>query len=217
MLAGSLFSFSVNAEYIELDLKQSGDQLVTYESKSGLYFMDITETVGMSVDEVKAELGDGGLFSGWSIATLTQAAQFTNEAFQNIDISAISRSNYGKVSLTNEFSPVRNLQNMLGISKKEKYQPPVTQGFLYNDFFESGTPGSLSLSSWTKTGLTYGNFDIKNSTGSISEIDATSYGVFLVSSDFQSVIDASLPLNLLGGLSLLSLGAIRSRKKQMAQ
>lgn len=213
LLIGSLLSFGANAEYLQLDLKNTGDRLVTYNSQSGLYFMDITETVGMNIDEVRGELGKGGAFSGWSIATLTQAAQFTNEAFSNVDIEAISRSYYGAVSLSNKYSPVSYLQSILGVSSKSKYGPPKTQGFLANDFSDTTVTGSLTLSSWTSVGSTYGYFDINTSTANIPDKDAALYGVWLVTSEFQSPIDATLPLNLLGGLSLLSLGAIRTRKK----
>ena len=48
----------------------------TYTTVNGLDWLDLAETAGMSYNEVSAELGAGGLFEGWSYATLDQVSAF---------------------------------------------------------------------------------------------------------------------------------------------
>jgi len=64
-----LVAFNVNAAVVSVDWKTAGDNLVTRDTGSGLFWLDLTETNNMSYDYVKAELGSGGQFSGWRVAT----------------------------------------------------------------------------------------------------------------------------------------------------
>ena len=49
---------------------------VTQDSDSGLFWLDATETAGMSYNEVLAELGPGGTFQGYRYATLAELEGF---------------------------------------------------------------------------------------------------------------------------------------------
>jgi len=52
----------------------------TTDTASGLDWLDLTETDGMSFDAVAAQLGAGGLFEGWSFASSVQVTTLFNNA-----------------------------------------------------------------------------------------------------------------------------------------
>lgn len=68
-----LLSISANASLVTMDWKSASDGILTYDDNSGLYWLDLTETAGMSYSEVSAQLGAGGSFDGWRYATTTEA------------------------------------------------------------------------------------------------------------------------------------------------
>ena len=75
LLAGFLllsFVTSANAVFTSEDYLNAGDGLITRDSDSGLEWLDLTETTGMSYNQVIAELGAGGSLYGWEYATGTQ-------------------------------------------------------------------------------------------------------------------------------------------------
>ena len=59
---------SAGAELISMGWKTAGDGLITYDSVSELYWLDITETVDYSYNDILGELA-GGLFDGFRYAT----------------------------------------------------------------------------------------------------------------------------------------------------
>ena len=60
--------FSASAAIISVDWKTSGDNLVTRDTVSGLDWLDLTETNGLSYDYVGGQLTAGGQFAGWHVA-----------------------------------------------------------------------------------------------------------------------------------------------------
>ena len=52
----------------------------TTDTDTGLDWLDLDLTLGMSFNQVNAELGTGGLFEGWQVATLDQAQTFLTNA-----------------------------------------------------------------------------------------------------------------------------------------
>jgi hypothetical protein len=83
MISAVLFALvdsSAIAAFAELDWKATGDTLITYDSQTGLDWLDITETVGMSKSAVFAKLGAGGAFEGFSFATTEQLSTLFDDA-----------------------------------------------------------------------------------------------------------------------------------------
>jgi hypothetical protein len=73
MLAGMLLlSLTTNAALVTQDWKSHGDGALTYDDNSGLWWLDLTETAGMSYRQVTAQLGLNGAFEGWRYATVTE-------------------------------------------------------------------------------------------------------------------------------------------------
>lgn len=69
-------STSVNAAIISADWQSTGDNLITQDTASGLEWLDLTVTVGMSYDAVSAQLGTGGAYEGWRYATTSEVIGF---------------------------------------------------------------------------------------------------------------------------------------------
>ncbi len=68
-----LFSLSANAALYTMDWRSAGDGAMTYDDNSGLWWLDLTETAGMSYSQVSAQLGAGGALEGWRYATVAEA------------------------------------------------------------------------------------------------------------------------------------------------
>jgi hypothetical protein len=62
-------STSVNAALVSKDWKDTGDNLITRDTVSGLEWLDMTETNDMSYNFVSLQLDVGGQFEGWRYAS----------------------------------------------------------------------------------------------------------------------------------------------------
>ncbi|MCW8854171.1 MAG: hypothetical protein OQK72_05690, partial [Gammaproteobacteria bacterium] len=58
-------STSVNAAIISVDWQSAGDNLITQDTDSGLEWLDLTVTNGVSLSEIYAQLDVGGTYEGW--------------------------------------------------------------------------------------------------------------------------------------------------------
>ena len=70
----AVFSVSTisNAAIVEVDWQSAGNNLITRDTTSGLDWLDLTETNGLSRDYVLTQLGVGGLYEGWRYASSTE-------------------------------------------------------------------------------------------------------------------------------------------------
>ena len=64
-----VLSTSVDAAIISTDWQISGDNLITTDTESGLNWLDLTETNGLTYDYVSSQLSVGGQFEGFRYAT----------------------------------------------------------------------------------------------------------------------------------------------------
>ncbi|MCW9013131.1 MAG: hypothetical protein OQL06_05050 [Gammaproteobacteria bacterium] len=126
MLTFSLlvWSFGIHAELID-------KQKYTVDTATGLDWLDLTETQGLSYSEVSAQLEQGGQLAGWSYATQQQL----NELFKNAGLV--------KGFKTKEnIEPVSKLLKLWGITQhrvnKEKGDK---SSFLYGLPFVVKLPG----------------------------------------------------------------------------
>ena len=72
IVALAIQSVSLHAAIITSDLNASGDALITKDTVSGLEWLDLTVTSGLTYDAVFAELGVGGDYEGWAFASESQ-------------------------------------------------------------------------------------------------------------------------------------------------
>ena len=97
LLVTLLFCSSAQASLLEFDLFSAGDRLITRDTDTGLDWLDLTETIDFSYDEMLMELGDGGLFAGFRYATTTdidrlqQSAELSSGLFFTITPSIYQR------------------------------------------------------------------------------------------------------------------------------
>ena len=72
----AVVSINVSANVIptEADWKVAGDGLITYDANTGLEWLDLTVTAGMTHDDVFAQLGSGGAYEGWHFASTSQVS-----------------------------------------------------------------------------------------------------------------------------------------------
>lgn len=67
-----VFSISSQAALLETDWASPGDSALTYDTATGLEWLDITVTAGLSYNQVAAELGAGGAYEGFEFASKQQ-------------------------------------------------------------------------------------------------------------------------------------------------
>lgn len=80
-LALAIFALSASAEaaFLATDWKSSGDGLATLDTKSGLEWLDLSQSRNKSINEVLSGLEEGGVYAGWRLPTATEVeAMFTN-------------------------------------------------------------------------------------------------------------------------------------------
>jgi len=54
--------------------------IFTTDTETGLDWLDLTETANLSYDYVSTQLGQGGIFQGWSLASIAQVETLFNAA-----------------------------------------------------------------------------------------------------------------------------------------
>jgi hypothetical protein len=77
-------SFNTNATLMNVDWKDSGDNLITYDDSTGLYWLDLTETSNMSYSTVTTMLGPGEIFEGFRVASYEEAISLWSEFGVNL-------------------------------------------------------------------------------------------------------------------------------------
>lgn len=78
-LAAGLISTQASAAFVPTDWKSSGDGLATLDTETGLEWLDLTQTGGKSINEVKALLGT--TYEGWRMPTYEEIYQLASSMF----------------------------------------------------------------------------------------------------------------------------------------
>ena len=83
--------------------------LQTYDTQSGLEWLDLSQTRGLSFDEVSAQLGVGGLYAGYRYATTLEAQTLLGE----FGLPIVSYTTYA----ANTWAPnLANFDALLGLN-----------------------------------------------------------------------------------------------------
>ena len=107
---------SVSAALISWDWKTPGDNLLTYDSATGLDWLDWTESTNRSYNDVLTQLGPGGEFEGFRHASTDEVHTLFEHAGIP-DIPGYTAANY---------TPVTELQALLGITRTYSGMGEVT-------------------------------------------------------------------------------------------
>jgi hypothetical protein len=96
----TLFSSVANAELISTDWKVAGDGYSTLDTVSGLEWLDLSLTKGMSYSAVETQIDAGGSFEGWRLPTEAEVIALINNSVLDKDLidygdySSNSSANY---------------------------------------------------------------------------------------------------------------------------
>lgn len=72
-------SMGANAELIATDWKTTGDSLATLDAETGIEWLDLTQTDGMSINQAEGLLSS--TFAGWRLPTRNEVTQMMVNAF----------------------------------------------------------------------------------------------------------------------------------------
>lgn len=72
-------SLSSNAAFINTDWKVAGDAQAVLHEETGIEWLNVTHTMGMSIDEVTGEMN--GQFSGWRLPSIAEINEMYSDFF----------------------------------------------------------------------------------------------------------------------------------------
>ena len=107
-----IISGSVNYARAEMLSKASsfGPDTITYDTKTGLSWLDVTLSTPYSYDEILIELEAGGEFHRYRLATMDEILSFWENAGINVD------SGFLNSWTTDNFQPIVDLMALVGIT-----------------------------------------------------------------------------------------------------
>jgi hypothetical protein len=218
----ALASMSASAQLIPTDWKSTGDKLATLDESTGIEWLDLTQTDGMSIDTAEGLLSSR--FEGWRLPTRSEVTQLMVNAFP-------SQASYMQGSLGQGFTnrttdnEADNFRLLFGTTQVSSTHE-TTRGLFKNDpgvQYSVLMSGSYDRKSDDFVAL-HSNYNWVNETSYAS----STYGVYLVSdggTTQSSLNDPSLNANnanapsnvplpataALLGLGLLGFGARRKK------
>lgn len=125
-----LMSINVNAELVD-------NGKITSDTETGVDWLDLTETSGLSYDYVSSQLVSGGRFEGWSFASREQINTFfSNAGFVK------------KLKTSSNILPVSRLLNLWGvISLRSSEETGDRSKFMYGDSYAVGPSNKTVIES----------------------------------------------------------------------
>ncbi|MFQ3188913.1 MAG: hypothetical protein ACI936_000033 [Paraglaciecola sp.] len=218
----ALASMSASAQLIPTDWKNTGDKLATLDESTGIEWLDLTQTDGMSIDTAESYLSSR--FEGWRLPTRSEVTQLMVNAFPSEASNVQNSGGWGKTNTTTD-NEADNFQLLFGTTQVSsnydytrgmfKNDPGGDYSVLYSGVADRKSDDYVAL---------YSNANVTNDTS----YSHSYYGVYLVSdggTTQSSLNDPSLNANnanapssvplpataALLGLGLLGFGARRKK------
>jgi hypothetical protein len=116
LLAATLASVT-SAELVPVDLNSSGDQLLTFDTASGLAWLDISQTWGTTYSGINALIQPGGAFQDFRVATASEFQALLTGAGVPLTTGLSLNDSFG-------LGKVEALQNLLGAKLLPMLVPP---------------------------------------------------------------------------------------------
>lgn len=121
-----LSNFAAYAALVEIDwypdpgnIYPPGNHYLTYDTDTGLEWLDVSLSTGMTRAETEAELLAGGLFGGFSFATDSQLQTLFNSA--GISTTSNYYSDYGTIDDHLESLAAGDLSQLVGLGSPDFY------------------------------------------------------------------------------------------------
>ncbi|MFQ3188929.1 MAG: hypothetical protein ACI936_000049 [Paraglaciecola sp.] len=218
----TLASMSASAQLIPTDWKSTGDKLATLDESTGIEWLDLTQTVNMSIDTAENHLS--GRFEGWRLPTRSEVTQLMVNAFPSQAAFVQGAGNLGVTNRTTD-NEADNFRLLLGTTHSNS-NGEYTHGIFKND--PGGQYSVLKSGAYDKRDNNYVSLSSNTNIINDTSWSASSYGVYLVSdggTTQSSLNDPSLNANnanapssvplpataALLGLGLLGFGARRKK------
>jgi len=211
----------VDASLVSADWNSANDGLLTHDTVTSNYWLDLTETAGMSYNDVIAQFGPGGSFEGFRVATYDEVTELLLNAGIAMTISPTinpGQSIYDSytsfielLGATYESSgpyPVEQKYN-IGIVDPLTYPIPPPQdlvgGVLVSASTTNDAPAVYNQTVFAGQSFWY----------SVSGTPPSSVGVYLIleSSSLTTPEPATLTMVGFAGIGL-AMGALRKRRRQ---
>lgn len=190
------FSLSVNAALIDLGSS-------TLDDVSGVEWLDMSFTLGMSYNEMISEISMGGALQGWGFATEQQITELYN------NVLALYPGDY------DFFRPVSQIQQALGVTEVTEPDSSFSVVRLTNGYYYTPdiNPGLAKASFMTYRKLPIGRLDILSIPNSFDpNIGNSKIGAFLVAGG--KIPEVPVPAAAwLFGSALVGLVGLRYRNK----
>ena len=107
-------SVAVNAELVTTDWKNTGDELATLDTDTGIEWLDLTQTDGMSINQVESLTGEGSTFEGWRLPTQPEIVGLMSQAFPS-EVALIQLgSTYRSTTSTETINEARAFKGLFG-------------------------------------------------------------------------------------------------------
>jgi hypothetical protein len=210
---------SASAELVATDWKYTGDSRATLDDQTGIEWLDLTQTDGMSIDQAENLLSS--TFAGWRLPTRSEVTQLMVNAFPSAAENMKGGGSWGYVDSTmdNKVDYFRTLFGSTVANSSYNY----TYGIFKNDVVDGQSSVLLSGVNDKVSSdyvMLHSNISHSSSTGFAN----ASYGVYLVSdggTTLSSINDPSINIGsanvplpataALLGLGLLGFGARRKK------
>lgn len=212
---------SAQAALVATDWKTQGDALSTLDEQTGIEWLDLTETVGMSYSQISGMFGNGGQFGGWRFPTATEIFSLYDNQFAGIDSASVAINNSYQVGVLGA-SKTLDFLSLIGITGNYEGGSNLVSSGMY---MYDGNYLHAAAQYYNNTTYFYMNRNVNASTTDIHAFR----GVYLVSdggTTLSSQQDPSINANnanaptsdvsapaLLGlmGLGLFGLASLRRR------
>ncbi len=198
-----MWTSSVTATLISVDLYSSHDGLITRDTDTGLEWLDLTSTVNYSYNDMLTELGSGGAFEGFRYATVAD--------IDNLQLSAGLPSGLFSSASTyfyrTEFATLMDLVGITNSTSTYEYSYGLT-----GDPFEPSTLTDDRI----MRGFAMSAFAVRAQQGVVGDsIASASIGSWLIRDTVSVPEPTSLVLLLFGlmGLGLVKRGNWKSANR----
>ena len=191
---GALLSLAMSSQasagIISLDWQNDGDNLASLHEETGIEWLKISQTAGMSISQVTAQLDDGGLFDGWRLPTFDEVNTITAYTYGNRyghSNVETSKTGYKPLTRTRSLNDYRAFSSVFGTVWSGNSTPDYVSYGLFQNDSDSNELGDTLISGFhlnTATKQADDYLSIFTNWGDDSYSDSFShhkYGVFLVS------------------------------------